>query len=93
MVLHRSFIYSGNSKAICTVVVQCHQCSGLIEIGLFTGGGFVTASGNNISTGSLLKETASENVIATRNVIFTGGFINISRQYKFSRLFQISKQN
>jgi hypothetical protein len=46
-----------------------------------------TASGNNISTGGLLKKAASENVIATRNVISTVGFINISRQYKFSRLF------
>jgi hypothetical protein len=35
----------------------------------------------------LLKETASENVIATGNVISTGGFLNICRQYKFSRLF------
>jgi hypothetical protein len=35
----------------------------------------------------LLKETASENVIATANVIFTGGFLNISRHYKFFCLF------
>jgi hypothetical protein len=43
--------------------------------------------------GGLLKETTSENVIANGNVIFTGSFLNISRQYKFSRLFQIFKQN
>jgi hypothetical protein len=40
-----------------------------VEIGLFTGGCFATASGNNISTGGLLKKTACE------NKIFTGGFI------------------
>ena len=76
MVLHRSFIYSGNSKPICTVVVQCHQCSGLIEIGLFTGGGFVTASGNNISTDGLFKKTASENNICTGSFVNTAICVN-----------------
>jgi hypothetical protein len=40
-----------------------------MEIGLFTGGCFATASGNNISTGRLLKK------IAYRNKICTSGFL------------------
>jgi hypothetical protein len=62
----------------------------------FTGGCFATASGNNISTGGLLKKTACGNMISTGgfleqpasgNNISTGGLLTIYRQYKFSRIF------
>jgi hypothetical protein len=62
----------------------------------FTGGCFATASGNNISTGGLLKKTICGNVISTGgfleqpasgNNISTGGLLTIYRQYKFSRIF------
>jgi hypothetical protein len=40
-----------------------------------------TASENVVFTGDCIKQTNSENVICT------GGLLNISHQYKFSRLF------
>jgi hypothetical protein len=50
------------------------------------------ASANVIFTDGLFKETISENVIVTGNVIFTSDFLNIFRRISFPAFFNFFKK-
>jgi hypothetical protein len=62
-------LYSGGPRAICTGVFSAASARGHYKSDFFTSSCFATSSGNNISTGGLLKKTAYGNKICN------GGFL------------------